>query len=173
MSPVREERPKSYRVVECGDFDTGWTHGQIFHGYSRAVSGSIGLAPAESGGWEHSLDEVLEEIRSPDFLTRLSRLRSGREDAQFGADISLAKLIRHLRAGGSGVTAAVERLLDNLFEDLRKGDEFAHTELAMAVLFALQRADSPLFGEVAAILSRTRAAELGRLSRYAKRLLGR
>jgi hypothetical protein len=119
----------------------------------------------------YRIGDVLDELRGPEFADRLSKLTPGRESVQFREDISIMKLIRCLKHGGRAEQKAVEALLDDLFDELRKGEDFIHSELVMGILFALQRAGSAQFREVASVLVNSRAAELLRLSRYAKAIM--
>ena len=117
------------------------------------------------------MDEALQAIRSTDFQERLeSFLRPGREEDIFQFELTISRLIRGLRRSASAARS-VESTLDALFEHLRKDEDFEHTETVMALLYAMQQGRSPLFARVAKVLADSRAAELARLSRYARRLL--
>jgi hypothetical protein len=88
----------------------------------------------------------------------------------FSGNAVVRKLIEALRKHPEA-TGIVEAALDDLFQDLRRDREFEHTEVVMAFLFALKQAEWPSFRDIAGPLADSRAAEIGRLGRYARMIL--
>ena len=126
------------------------------------------------GGEENGicdLASLLDEIASEAFRERACRIVPGREYLFFSADRTVLNLVRAV--GREPSRKAIEARLDQWFEELREGELFEYTESIMALLFALHRSEPMLFREIAKPFSRSRAAEIARLSRYAARLLGR
>lgn len=118
-----------------------------------------------------SLDDVLARLQSLEFAERMSFLHEGREEFAFGSDELVQLLVRCIENGGSSVDAKIASFLDGLSRDLREGEDFEHTEIVMAVLHALKHGHSSLFARTATMLAASRAAEIGRLGRFAKSLL--
>jgi hypothetical protein len=114
---------------------------------------------------------VLKELTSSEFIGRVSAMREGREKHVLGSDPAVMRLICCLREFEGNASKELEACADKLFEDLRRDEEFEHSEIVMAMLFALKQSGASLFGEMAATFSESQAAELGRLSRFARRLL--
>jgi hypothetical protein len=167
MHSACSEQPVPYANLRC-EADAGWNHKPVEAPWSSVRRRSRLVEPREV---RFSLDEVLKELRGPDFAARLSTLRVRREARLFSADLSVRKLIHCLEYDATTARPVIESFLDRVFEDLREGEDFEHTEVVMGMLFALKAAESSLFREVAEVLSGSRAAELGRLSDYARRLL--
>ncbi len=119
----------------------------------------------------YSTADVLKELTSSEFIGRVSAMREGRETHVLGSDPSVMRLICCLREFEASASKELETCVDKLFEDLRRDEEFEHSEIVMAMLFALKQSGASLFGEMAATFSESRAAELGTLSRFARRLL--
>jgi hypothetical protein len=116
------------------------------------------------------LEALLRELRTTVAEERLSTIRQGREARFFGRDPLIPRLIRSLRAT-SERGAVVEKFLDELFEDLRPKESFEHSEIVMAILFALRSADEALLRSIATVFTESKAAEIGRVAQFARGLL--
>lgn len=117
-----------------------------------------------------TLEELLSKLQEPAFCAELTGLRQGREWLTFSKSPTLEKLQAALKAS-SDPRKAVEDRLNQLFVGIKPDEEFEHTEIVMALLFAIHEAKADFFVEIATVLANSRAAEIGRLSRYARRLL--
>lgn len=116
---------------------------------------------------QHTFERALQGVETCDFIDSACN-HFGRERSFLAQDARASRLIDSLR--GLRDLAPVEQALDRLFSDLRKGEQFAHTEVVMALLFALSRTQPEFFMEVANLLSRSTAAELDRLRHFARQL---
>lgn len=117
-----------------------------------------------------SLESLLDELQGEELADRIYTVREGREARFFDKDPLLPRLVRAIRTT-SNARSLVERLLDHLFEDLRRGEYFIHTEIVMFLLLALKRAGVAFFPEIATVFAETKTSELGRLRRFARALL--
>jgi hypothetical protein len=117
-----------------------------------------------------SFSELLGELRADPFADRFAMIREGRELAFLRNDIVVSTLSRALE-DEANPKLSVESWLDNVFQDLRKGEVFEHTGAAMALLVAIRQAALPWFEEVAGVFANSSAAEIGRLSRFSRKLL--
>lgn len=115
-------------------------------------------------------DSILDELKSAAFEQRIASLRPGREAEILGPDPLVSKLIRAMESTPRA-SDVVEHLLDLLFKDARRGEDFQHTELVMALLFAASKARISGLETVLRFLAESKPAEIARLSRFAKRLL--
>jgi hypothetical protein len=169
MNLATKERSESYSAESCIDIVPGWSRISDVDNYWKPAPDleEICSRPA------YSLDEILAELCGPDFAERLSHLQQGREERILSSDTLVRRLSRCVESKGSSADTAIESLLDRLFRDLRKDEDFEHTEVVMALLYALKNGHSSLFPRVARVLAASRAAELGRLSRFAKTLFAR
>jgi len=66
--------------------------------------------------------------------------------------------------------AVIEQFLGELFRDLKKGQLFEHTELVIAVLYALKRSGSALYHSIVDTFASSKLAEVGRIRGFAKLL---
>lgn len=117
-----------------------------------------------------SVDDVLRELRGGDFADRAMRVRQGREMRFLEAEPLVGRLVQALKRAVS-TEDVIEHCLEVLFEDLRAGEIFEHTELVMAILFALKQAKVPTFRDTAGFFASSRAAEIRRLRQFSRELL--
>lgn len=122
------------------------------------------IQPAES------TEALLNRLGGGELDQTFREMLEGREERALEA----AGLVRRLASAvreDSAATARIERFLDRLFEDFQEGNEFAHTEIVMAVLVALRAATSPALKEIGSAFAESRAAEVARVRHLARRLL--
>jgi hypothetical protein len=131
---------------------------------------------AERKRLREELDKVDPLFGLPDLLSELMdldrwapHLWEGREHRILAADPLVGRLTAAMK--DPGADEILESTLNTLFADLREGESFEHSEVVMALLFAMKAARSRLFLELTEALSQSEAAELGQLRRFAKRLL--
>ncbi len=142
------------------------------HDWTTATYSKTSSYPVETANTsgQASVEELLSEVLQSAFCSELVGLRQGREALTF----SKSPLLKRLQAAfvdSSDSRGAVEELLTKLFLELKPDQEFEHTEIVMALLFAMHAAEVSFFSEIATVLANSRAAEIGRLSRYAQSLL--
>lgn len=118
-----------------------------------------------------SLRVLLGRLREDAFGERMVSLREGHELRSLERDPLVRELTRAIRRDPTSA-AQIEALLDGLFEDLREGEEFEHTEVVMAVLVALRAAGSPCFEGIRLAFASAQSPEVARLRRFAARLAG-
>jgi hypothetical protein len=120
---------------------------------------------AETQDWERGMTSLLSELMEAQFPFLLE----GREERGFSDHPLMPRLTAAMKTPDSD--EILESALDSLFADLRDGERFEHSEVVMALLFAMKSAKSSLFSELAEVLSQSDTAEIGQLRRFAKRLL--
>lgn len=136
--------------------------------YVRAESAGEGRrAPPD-----RSLEELLVELTQEKFIEGLAGVREGRESRFLAKQGLVGELIRAIKKR-SDAAEFIEAELDRLFNELRGGEVFRHTETVMALLFALRAASDEQFREVSSVFASSSAAEIGRLRRFARKLLGK
>lgn len=116
------------------------------------------------------LKDLLSELLSEPFLTRMVGMRAGREDLGLRGDPLVQRIARRLTAG-SETKPVVEEFLDRVFVDLRPKHAFTHTESVMALLFAMKEAGVEYAREFMTPLADSMAAEISALSNFARVLL--
>lgn len=117
------------------------------------------------------LQEVLCTLRQGDFADRAVVVREGRE-IRFLESQQIIKTLIQLMAEASEHRVVIEQFLDELFRDFKKGQLFEHTELVIAILYALKRSGSALYPGIVDAFASSKIAEVGRIRHFAKQLLG-
>lgn len=110
------------------------------------------------------LEEALEYFRSPP--SNVIELWEGRESHCLSTTPAVAEL-RNALTNEPLARQIVEAFLDELFSSLVLGSEFDHSEAVMAVLYALPAE----FEDITEVIASSNAVEVGRLSRFARRLV--
>jgi len=90
-------------------------------------------------------------------LERLIGLAEGRELDFFAADPLVTRLVSALRTSGAG--PAVEKELNDFFTVYRQGQVFEHTEITMALLYAIKAANVPGHDQILAAFAAAKSAE--------------
>lgn len=114
----------------------------------------------------------MQEMLGEAFAQSVLPMLEGREEQTLERDSTVARLAKSI-AGDASSRDRVESFLDRMFEDLRDGAEFDHTEVVMGILVALRAARAPYFDDIASVMARSRAPEVARLRRMAARLIAR
>lgn len=118
-----------------------------------------------------TFDDLLRALRGEEFSRRTLTMIEGHEARTLRSDPDVVQLANAIRQDPAHASARIEAFLDDLFEDLRDGEDFPHADLVMGILVALQLADSPQLAELAPVFAESKGVEIGRLRRFAKRLL--
>lgn len=129
------------------------------------------LVPLERPAEVATLQELLLELRSEEFLERLIGLNEGREFEFFSTDPLVARLVAALRSTEARTT--VEKELDELFAVYEQGRVFEHTEIVMALLYAIKMANVPGHDQILGVFTTAKPAEFRALRRFAHLLLRR
>lgn len=116
------------------------------------------------------LHRLVERLTDSSVVDRFVWIREGCERRQLERDPLVRQLVKSLRRE-AGARRIVERFLDQAFGSLVPGQQPAATEATLALLFALKRADVAWAREILEAFATASAAEIGRLSRFATRLL--
>jgi hypothetical protein len=169
LALATRERQDSYWDEDCIESTPDWSRISDVDNYLKPAP----VLEEIYSRITYSLGDVLAELRGHDFAERLSHLQQGREEHTLSTDVLVRRLIRCVESEGGSADATIESFLDQLFRDLRNDEDFEHTEVVMALLYALKHGRSSIFPRVATVLVTSRAAELGRLSRFAKALFVR
>lgn len=133
----------------------------------------MSTAKASSGRGQSTmrdLNTILEELTQNEWEIWASYLHEGREDRQLSQSPTVISLIIALRTDPNA-EEVVDRYLDKWSKKLVPNEMFEYTESTMALLYALKQSRMDLFKPLARILAASKAAEIGWLSRYARRLL--
>lgn len=117
-----------------------------------------------------NLESTLQALLEKDFAGRVRDIWPGKEEATLAEDPLILQLSSQI-AHCADPQTVVEEYLDGLCIDIKAGEMFAHSEVVMGVLFALHKANRSLFKTIAAPFLSTRSAEVGRIRRFAARLL--
>ncbi|HEX4416713.1 MAG TPA: hypothetical protein VH165_02390 [Kofleriaceae bacterium] len=115
------------------------------------------------------LAALLTELLEEPFAERAVRLPPVREERVLREDPLVRRLILALKLARDG-ERQIERFLDNVFQDLKKGELFRHSEAVMALLVAIWQAEVAWFPKIADALASSNFAEIGRVARLAGRL---
>lgn len=116
---------------------------------------------------ERSLEDELAALTTKSFLDSFSLVWPGKEDEWFSSNDEVQKVIKQLILD-QNAKQKVDAFLNKLFVSFPDIDV---TESAMALLFSLAQARVSFFNDIANVFANTRAAELGRISRYTKHLM--
>lgn len=115
-------------------------------------------------------NEVLESAEAVALAESLACIPHMREERLLEGHPLVERLNSALRST-SDTAAAVEEELDTLFAELRTGEEFAHTELVMILLYSMKNVGVSTLAEILDVLNKSRSPELARLRRFAAMLL--
>jgi hypothetical protein len=121
----------------------------------------------------HAIDDAVNALRSDSFVEIVASIRAGREAVFFTSNATVSRLVRALRKAGVDGKPEIETCLDTLFADFRAGEVFAHTEVVMAILFALKTAEAPYAADVLAVFTNSDTVEIGPVRRFARTLVTR
>lgn len=97
-------------------------------------------------------------------------MRTGREKSFLESSPQVEKMVRVLHSI-TDPEEVVENKLDELFEDLRTGEPFVHTESLMAFLVALSSANQSYFKKIAVEFAESKTAEMTKLRHFSRMLL--
>jgi hypothetical protein len=107
------------------------------------------------------------------FVETVASICPGREAVFFTSNATVSRLVRAVRKAGPDGKPEIEACLDTLFADFRAGEVFAHTEVVMAILFALKTAEVLYATDVLGIFSNSETVEIGPVRRFARTLVTR
>lgn len=143
-------------------------------GHAQSLEGCRGrhLRLVTGPAVEVRLDGAFDDLRSDGYTERVSAIPPSRHLHFFEGD-DLVRRVAAALATDSDAIRKVEQFLDELFEELRPGEAFVHDHVVMALLVAVKRSLPDYFSAVAEPLVTSRAAELGALRQFARRLSAR
>jgi hypothetical protein len=121
----------------------------------------------------HAIDDAVSALRRDSFVETVASIRPGREAVFFTADATVRHLVRAVRNAGVDGKPEIEMCLDTLFADFRAGEVFAHTEVVMAILFALKAAEAPYAADILGVFTNSETVEIGPVRRFARTLVTR
>ena len=121
----------------------------------------------------HVIDDAVHALRSESFVETVASIRPGREAVFFTSNATVSRLVRAVRKAGADGKPEIEVCLDTLFADFRAGEVFAHTEVVMAILFALKTAEVPYAADVLGVFTNSETVEIGPVRRFARTLVAR
>ena len=162
------QTPKDYARPSCRVPRPWNQRRQLRHGLPQQPC--LAEVPTEERRVRESIVEIVREMRGEAFVERVGSVRPGREQFFFAQSAVTARLVRAIRST-SDAKDVIERQLDELFEDYRTGEVFAHAEVVMAILFALKAAEMRFFGDIAGVFATSETVEIGRVRRFARALL--
>ena len=116
-----------------------------------------------------SLPDLLSRLKTSDFASRAAMVREGREVRFLDAEWIVQRLI-HALANEQNAELIIENELNDLFRSLRKGVMFEFTEVVMAIMYALKRSRSSLYGKLSAAILDSKMVEVSRLRYLATKL---
>lgn len=114
-------------------------------------------------------NNYLVQLLEPEFTLALVNIYPGREEAFFSDSIEIKTIISALKYNIIN-KIIVEKFLDRLFESYKVGQTFEYTYEVCAVLFAMKVAKTAYFLDIAQPFIDSQFAEVGTISRFAKRL---
>ena len=121
----------------------------------------------------HAIDDAVNALGSDSFVETVASIRPGREAMFFASSAPVRRLARAVRMAGVDGKLEIETCLDTLFADYRAGEVFAHTEVVMAILFALTTAEAPYAADVLGVFANSETVEIGPVRRFARTLVAR